>query len=446
MIWLGDATGRCVFLNQALRHYWGVTDCGSFDWTATLHPDDVAHLSAPYSRAMERRQPFTIEARYRRADGVWRVLRTEARPRHDGDGRFLGMIGVNTDVTDQQQTEIELRRSKEQLEYAIEAAGAVGTWIWDVRSDRVQADHATWCGTGAVDGRSTTGRLADFLDAIHPDDRDRIRADIARCVSDGTPYRAEYRILHGDGIRWFTALGRCERDGWGRPTIFAGVTVDVTDRRNREDAAVLLSRELSHRLKNIFGVLQVLTAQTARCHPDARPALDQLARRIQALGVAQMQSFPVADGAATAPAPSLRKLAERVLSPYSEDGRMLRWHGPDLRLSPDTAPTFALMLHELATNSAKYGSLSCNGQVAVVLSGDGTRLEWRETGGPPTLPPAREGFGTRLIRQSAASLGSSARWSWLPEGLLWELILPAGRVPLLDPGHQTDQIAGDIGL
>lgn len=111
MLWMGDENGRCLFLNRALRQFWGVDpeDLGSFDWFATLHPDDVAMLQAPFTQAMQDHAPFTVEARYRRADGSFRIMRTQANPRFDETGRFLGMTGVNTDVTDQRSAEEQSR-------------------------------------------------------------------------------------------------------------------------------------------------------------------------------------------------------------------------------------------------------------------------------------------------------------------------------------------------
>lgn len=103
MLWMGDENGKCVFLNQAQRDFWGVDpyDLSTFDWTATTHPDDISILAEPFIRAMNERAPFTVSVRYRRADGEYRTLRTQANPRFDADGTFLGMTGVNTDITDQ---------------------------------------------------------------------------------------------------------------------------------------------------------------------------------------------------------------------------------------------------------------------------------------------------------------------------------------------------------
>lgn len=111
MLWTGDEHGRCLFLNSALRRFWGVDPehLDLFDWLSTLHPDDVDVLAGPFGEAMAEHKPFVVEARYRRADGVYRIMRTEANPRFDRDGRFLGMSGVNTDVTEQRDAEQQSR-------------------------------------------------------------------------------------------------------------------------------------------------------------------------------------------------------------------------------------------------------------------------------------------------------------------------------------------------
>jgi PAS domain S-box-containing protein len=101
MVWLGDPNGRCVYLNKAQREFWGVqiADIPRFSWTQTLLEEDAAQLFDVFGKAMAERSPFTVTARYRRADGAIRSLQTKAEPRFAPNGEFLGMVGVNTDVT-----------------------------------------------------------------------------------------------------------------------------------------------------------------------------------------------------------------------------------------------------------------------------------------------------------------------------------------------------------
>lgn len=100
-----------MFLNQALRDFWGIdpADLSNFDWSSTLQPEDIEKLAVPFNTAMEDHAAFAVEARYRRADGQFRTLRTQARPRFDSAGKFLGMTRVNTDITDQLTAEERTR-------------------------------------------------------------------------------------------------------------------------------------------------------------------------------------------------------------------------------------------------------------------------------------------------------------------------------------------------
>jgi len=103
MIWLGDSSGQCVYLNKTLREFWGVdvADIPRFSWATTLLAEDRDTLFGVVEAAMRDRVPFTVTARYRRADGAVRLLETKAEPRFAPNGEFLGMVGVNTDVTEQ---------------------------------------------------------------------------------------------------------------------------------------------------------------------------------------------------------------------------------------------------------------------------------------------------------------------------------------------------------
>lgn len=114
MLWMGDAAGKCIYLNAALRSFWGLKpeDVEGFEWSHTVHPEDADALFLPFHAAMTAHAPFSLEVRFRRADGQYRTVRTDAQPRFDASGRFEGMIGVNVDVT-------ETRRAEEALEMRV---------------------------------------------------------------------------------------------------------------------------------------------------------------------------------------------------------------------------------------------------------------------------------------------------------------------------------------
>lgn len=120
MIWMSDSQGRCLHLNKLQRDFWGVTNenLQNFDWTTTMHPDDSAEIGRRMMAAMARRESVTIKGRYRRADGKFRVLQTDARPRF-ANGDFLGMIGVNVDVTERETAEAVRQQAENDRELLV---------------------------------------------------------------------------------------------------------------------------------------------------------------------------------------------------------------------------------------------------------------------------------------------------------------------------------------
>jgi len=164
----------------------------------------------------------------------------------------------------------------------------------------------------------------------------------------------------------------------------------------------LMTRELAHRVKNTIAILQSIVMQTLKPHPETHDLQDVIVQRFAALAGAHdiliNTEFSAAD---------FRELASKTLSVHS-DAFVL--DGPDVRLSPQASLSFALVLHELATNSLKYGALTSGGKVLVrwaVVQG-GHRmfdLSWTEIGGPPAKRPESVGFGSRLIQATLRGMG-----------------------------------------
>ncbi len=429
MLWLGDTSGACVFLNGAQRRFWGVdeADVAGFDWSTTIHPDDLETLHEPHQRAMAGQQPFTVEARYRRADGEWRILRTDANPRFDADGTFLGMTGVNTDVTEQRAAEDELRRSSEHLQHALDAAQAVGTFFWDIANDRMHTDRnfALAHGVEPAGGNLTFG-IEPYFHAIAEEDIPRAKEVMQRVLETGGDFENEYRVrLPGRPEKWLYSRGSCKVEN-GRTLSASGVVIDVTERKKQEHRLSLLTREMSHRIKNIFAIVRAMTTATAREEAGAREALGKLEARFAAMATAYSLVARGEDGSEGET--RLMALLETLFAPYqtaSSDRIVLR--GEDVQLSRQTATSLALIFHELATNSAKYGALANQGSIRLeVCAEDGAvAFDWRESGGPEIGgEPRSSGFGTQLIRASVANLGGKSRSDWNRSGLHWRLEVP----------------------
>lgn len=435
MLWLGDQNGQCVFLNREQRAFWGIegADLANFDWGSTLHPDDLPALAEPYQQAMTTRSAFEVEARYRRYDGVYRMLRTSARPRFSAAGVFLGMAGVNTDITDQRIAEEALRRSSEQLQLALDASQGIGTWVWDIPNDLVVADHRFARTFGVDPDEAARGvPLQVYVDAIHHEDRPMVASEIQRALEGSGDYRCEYRVRAACGsLRWLLATGRCEVDRFGKPVRLPGAVVDITDRKAGEEQKELLTKELSHRIKNIFTVVQGMTSIAARENPEARNALEELSGRFSAIAAAYACVTPSSDEATVSG--SLMTLLKVLFAPYCVNGaERVLVEGPDVKVGPRAASALALILHERATNAAKYGALRGGGVVHLTIGLDGDErceFEWRESGGPEiSAPPRAQGFGSRLIHSTIASLGGDVDVEWARQGLRWKMSLPVERL------------------
>jgi PAS domain S-box-containing protein len=125
MIWISDETGHCQHINPLLREFWGVEDVATFDWSKTLHPDDLAPVAQQMQAAIQDRSSVKVKGRYRRADGVYRVLETVARPTIGRGGAFLGMIGVNVDITEREDADRHKRLLINELNHRVKNTLAV---------------------------------------------------------------------------------------------------------------------------------------------------------------------------------------------------------------------------------------------------------------------------------------------------------------------------------
>jgi len=179
----------------------------------------------------------------------------------------------------------------------------------------------------------------------------------------------------------------------------------------------MLNEELNHRVKNILAVIKSLINVPSQQGQSIANYVQSLRGRIQALAFAHDQIVRGAGGGA------LLELVQAELTPYRDDQNLhLNIDGPPVWLDARAFSVMALLLHELSTNAAKYGSLSQkNGMLSVTWSfsdDDGCRIHWTESNGPTVKPPERSGFGTVLIDRSITyDLGGDSDVSYKPEGL-----------------------------
>jgi PAS domain S-box-containing protein len=277
-------------------------------------------------------------------------------------------------------------------------------------------------------------RMVDFTglpddqtgSAFHPEDWKKASVAWQHSLKTGEIYEVEHRLCRHDGeYRWMISRAVPVRDAEGEIVRWFGTAVDIHDIYAASESRDLLAKELSHRIKNIFAVVSALITLSVRKQPEHKAFADELIGTLQALGRAHDYVRPAGQSKRS----SLHGLLADLFSPY---GERVRIAGDDVTVLARAATPLALVFHELATNSAKYGALSVSdGTVDLTVrdAGDHLRLLWVERGGPPTKKEPKEGFGSRLVELSLqGQLGGGWNRRFEPEGLVCDLTLAKASV------------------
>jgi PAS domain S-box-containing protein len=335
-----------------------------------------------------------------------------------------------------------LRNSEERLRLAFEAA-RMGWWDYDIAADRVSWSPSLTRIMGFAP-ESFGSTLAGAAAHVHPDDREKFMALVNQGIgADGTQ-TCELRFIRADGsVRWSLAAGQVIRNAAGAPLRFAGVDLDITERKHAEERQDVLVRELDHRAKNLLAVVQsVLRLSKA---DTVREFVAALEGRIWALSRAHTLLSESRWHAV-----DLGRIVAEEIAPFaSPQGRQVEASGPAVSLLPATAQSLALALHELVTNAVKHGGLSVpDGRVALTwrLEPGGLVVSWIESGGPPTAPPTRRGFGTKLIDASVEhQLRGNAAFEWRETGLHCTISIPLSNLDLPQGAGEPEAAADGNG-
>lgn len=406
IVMTADAQGRITWLNRWWYDYTGMPRHGRLAaaWQSALHPEDAQGLLSGWAAAVHGEAgDFLAEARIRHAaTGAcrWHVLRARRLPQ----GSWIG-IGVEVDALRQAQAEAAeaAGRLRATYENAPVGMGLLDTRLRYLAVNRRLAD---------IDGRRPEDYPGRSPEEMNPRSVPMVLPVMRTVLETGQP--AEDVELRLDG-RTFLCAYRPVRDEAGALRGVTCAVLDITARKQAEEAERLLSREVDHRAKNALAVVRSLARLSlAESRGDAQGLVEALEGRISAM--ARVHTVLARErwvGAA------LGELVQGELEPY---GAATVLEGPPLRLSTEAAQPLTMVLHELATNAAKYGALSQpGGQVSISwrrAEDGGALLEWREAGGPAPQPRPEPGFGTRLIEANMGGpLDGEARFAWLAEGL-----------------------------
>lgn len=316
-----------------------------------------------------------------------------------------------------------------QLRRAIDAAG-VALWAWNVDDDRLTMDDRAFDLWGVP--RSDVVTFEELSSHIHPADRDRVRAAFTATRAVVGAYEIDFRIMVGDEVRWISARGQGD-DADIVDRVMFGIFLDVSGRKQAEEGHELLAGEMSHRVKNLLAIASGLTEITSRSTTTAGEMARELTQRLTALGRAHdlVRPLPGSEGRAAL----LGDLLTVLLAPYDDLGAFsgrIRVAVPRMGVGEGTATTLALVIHELATNSLKYGAFSSKTgtiDVSCFLEDADIVVVWTERGGPPVVVPPSGGFGSKLVARSiSAQLGGSIVHDWSPGGVIVTLRMRKDRI------------------
>jgi PAS domain S-box-containing protein len=319
IVWTSTRDGETNYFNPAWYTFTGLPKglLGAAAWRAVIHPDDLDAAVAASESAKASGGIFELELRLRRADGTWRWHHLRSVPIRHAEGLLQFWLGSASDIHEQKLARHQLEESEQRLALAMQSSH-LGTWDWDYVSDTLRFDSRCEQIFGMAPGSFQGTFTQDFLPKVHPDDRERVAAEVSASVRDHTDYRLEYRTVWPDGsIHWVHALGRTYYDAkTGRPTRMAGTVANIDERKTQEARFALVVEAAGLGLwycdlplgnltcNAIYRALHGLPAEgrvtleqvRRKLHPDDLPALDEAVRRAIEEGAPYDVHFRVVHG------------------------------------------------------------------------------------------------------------------------------------------------------
>ncbi|WP_220328838.1 PAS domain-containing protein [Rhizobium wenxiniae] len=420
-----DLDGRLTFMSEGGQKVMEVSDFNAISgcpWPAFWNGAGNVQAEAAV-KAARKGQSSSFIARASTMGGTEKWWDVAVSPILGVDGQPKQILSVSRDITASRYNEEQHRQLGRIVETTTDFVGMA-----DLDGTVYFLNDAALNMVGL--SRERLGRV-HVTDFFPPAEASQVEKEVLPAVAEKGHWIGELSFRHFLTGQLIPVLYNVfpVSDTDGKLVGYGTVTRDFTERKNAEARQRLLNDELSHRLKNVLSVVQSVASQTLRQSQDLASANTALMSRLVALGEAA--SVLTANEWSSA---GIHQLVRTVLGHHADIGDRIIIDGPELVLHPQAAMAFALALHELATNAAKYGALSNEtGKVRLTWSageaddGNGPRLKllWEEVGGPPVQPPSRRGFGSTMIERSLrAYFKGEAKLEYRTTGLRFEIDCP----------------------
>ncbi len=399
--WDFDVASRKIILSGSLGKQYGYSEAESRqgiiieELFENLHPDDRARVRLSIDEAVAAGSEFRNRFRAVTTDRTLHWYTASGRVVLDDHDTVAGFSGVLIDVTSQAEIAAALEHSNLRFDTLI---GAIPQIVWSTdKYGNHDFYNARWSEFTGVTLEQTTP--ATWPERVHPDDWERVSQTWQDCLANGKTYDIEYRLRHHSGeYRWLWALAMPMKTADGTILRWYGTSTDIDDAKYLEVEKELVARELDHRIKNLFALVNGLIGLSIREEPALQSAAQMLRARLEALHRAHDLVRKGRDQSGS----SLKRLLQELLEPYNpKEGMSVIIEGHDSYVKSEAVTSVALIFHELATNAAKYGALSKpNGVVRIFLERSDDRLvvNWEENFSNAALSEAvQSGFGSLLL-------------------------------------------------
>jgi PAS domain S-box-containing protein len=433
-----DTNGKVTFFNEAAAELWRSLPENGKDPLASAcslyWPDGtkLSYSACPMMQGLRNGEPLRdIELVAERADGTRLHLMVCVTPLFDETGALSGTVNLLIDLTERQQTEIATQRLAaiiESSDDAILAKDLNGTIMsWNEGAQRLFGYTA----------EEVIGRPVTILIPVDRHDEEPLILSRIRRGDRIDHYDTIRRRKDGSLVEISLSISPI-RNSKGEIVGASKIARNITERRRAEEQQILLLREMDHRVKNLFALASSVVTLSARTATRTDELAASVRARLSALGRAHALTLTkIADGhGSSEQATTMHALIRTLVSPFDSgteaESSRVKISGPDISVVGGSVTNLAMLLHEFATNAAKYGALStAEGTVTIECREESDQfvLLWIENGGPAITQSRMEGFGTLLAQATVKSqLRGEITRLWMPQGLTIRLSVAKDRL------------------